>query len=84
MAIIKKSAQATQEKETGVLQSKEIIKHINGEPVVVAVVNEYKPEKGQTVFYLRLWNGKIGRAWFNKLQNHVVEEVDDEDIVFDD
>nr|DAK36338.1 MAG TPA: hypothetical protein [Caudoviricetes sp.] len=83
MAIIKKSSQPAQ-KEVGVLRSKAIVKHIGGEEVIVGVIREYQPEKGQKVFYFTPWNGKYGRAFLDQLSDYVPDEQDTEDIVFDD
>lgn len=83
MAIIKKSTQP-KEKEVGVLRSKAIVKHVGGEEVVVAVVREYQPEKGQRVYYFTPWNGKYGRKFFDLLPDFELDNTDDDDVEFDD
>lgn len=84
MAIIRKSSQASQEREVGIIEQKEFTRTVNGEEVVVFVASRYRPEKGRDVIYLELWNGKFGRAAWNQLKNHVRKENEDDEVVFDD
>ena len=84
MAIIRKSAQKSAEKEVGVIERKQFTRSIGGEKVITFVATLYRPEKGRDVIYLERWNGPIGKKAWDLLEDYVSEETNLDDIVFDD